>query len=73
MKTITYIYRTFDLGCDCCCSDSESYLEIRDDDGFEEVACYEYICNEQELREYLKENHPELGEYLVDNDNSWWF
>ena len=71
MNTVTYIYRTFDLGCGCC-SDSENYLEIRDEDGYQEINCWQLISNEIELTEYLKENHPQYLDYEIDV-NSWWF
>ena len=57
MKTVTYVFRTFLLGCECC-SDSESYLKIRDENGCQEINCWQLISNEQELIEYLKEEHP---------------
>ena len=72
MNTVTYVYRTFDLGCGCC-SDSESYIEVRDESGYEEVSCYELISDESELTAYLKENHPQFLEYTIDDVNSWWF
>mgnify|MGYP003707196077 FL=1 len=72
MKTVTYVYRTFDLGCGCC-SDSENYLEIRDESGCQEIHCWQLISNEQELIQYLKEEHPQYLDYDIDDVNSWWF
>lgn len=72
MNTVTYVYRTFDIGCGCC-SDSENYLEVRDENGCRELFCCEYISSESELIAYLKENHPELLGYTIDDVNSWWF
>lgn len=72
MRTVTYVYRTFDLGCGCC-SDSENYLEIRDENGYQEVHCWQLIGNEQELIQYLKEEHPQYVDYEIDDVNSWWF
>ena len=72
MNTVTYIYRTFDLGCGCC-SDSENYLEIRDENGCHEIHCWQLISNEQELIQYLKEEHHQYLDYDIDDVNSWWF
>lgn len=72
MKSVTYIYRAFTLGCGCC-SDSENYLEIRDEHGCQELACHEYISDESELICYIKENHPQYLDYTIDDVNSWWF
>ena len=72
MNTVTYVYRTFDLGCGCC-SDSENYLEIRDENGYQEIHCWQLIGNEQELIQYLKEEHPQYSDYEIDDVNSCWF
>lgn len=72
MNTVTYVYRIVDLGCGCC-SDSENYLEIRDENGYQEIHCSAYISNEIELIQYLKENHPQYLDYDIDDVNSWWF
>lgn len=69
---VKYVYRTFDLGCDCC-SDSESYIEVYSDECelYYEAACFMYCENEEELRSYLRDAHPDLIEYVVDPESEW--
>lgn len=69
---VRYIYRTFDLGCGCC-SESESYVEVYSNECelYYEAACFMYCENEEELRSYLRDAHPDLVEYEVDEDSRW--
>ena len=68
---IRYIYNSFLLSCECC-SDSEIYLEIWEvDKPYQEVQCYELLSNEEELRSYMKEYHPDILEYEVEEDCEW--
>ena len=74
MKTkVTYTYRIVDLGCGCC-SDSETYLEMTDKDGrWDEYHCRQLIENGEQLRQYLKEEHPELTDYEIVEEDCQWF
>lgn len=68
---VCYIYETWTEGCGCC-SDSASYIEFFDTEGeYWEEHCGIYCENEEELRSYLRDAHPDLVEYEVDEDSKW--
>lgn len=57
-RVIEYRYRSFLLGCGCC-SDSESYYDVYEDDKC--VACEQWITlieNEEQLRKELSHLEP---------------
>lgn len=70
-----YEYQMIDLGCGCC-HDYESRLTVyessRADEGVYtssfEVGLME---NEEELREYIAEHHPEYNDFVVHEDCRW--
>jgi len=67
---IRYVYNSFTLGCECC-SDSVNYIEIFDDNLYQDIPCYECLSNEDELKEYMKEYHPDILEYEIADDCEW--
>lgn len=57
-RVICYTYRSYLLGCECC-SDSDSYYDLYEDD---ELVGYEVNCppiwDEEDLREHFKDLEP---------------
>jgi len=65
-RVVEYTYHIFNLGCGCC-SDSESYYDVYEDD---KCVAYEQwitlIKNEEELRKELAHLEPfEVSEHSV--------
>ncbi len=67
---IRYIHHSFRLGCECC-SDSVTYIEMFNEEFYEEIQCRALISNEDELKEYMKEYHPDILEYEIQDDCEW--
>lgn len=68
MTTIVrYFYRSYLENCGCC-SNSESRLEFEKDGRVSEEPCCCLIESEEELREYIKEQYPELTDYEIADD-----
>ncbi len=67
---IRYVYSSFNLGCDCC-FDSVNYIEMFNEELYEEIPCDEYLSDEEELKEYMKEHHADILEYEIQDDCEW--
>ena len=67
---VKYMYNCYTLSCGCC-SESDSYIEIEKEGSYEEHSCFKMIGNEQDLREYLAKNYPELKDYVIDEESEW--
>ena len=67
---ILYMYEWWSLGCDCC-TDSSSEVTITQDGVFVNSFGIALMENEDELREYMDQLHPEFKGFEVDPDSEW--
>lgn len=69
---IKYEYNWWEEGCGCC-TNSESTVEIYQGrlDAYMSQFNVPPLENEQELREYIQEYHPEYNDFTVHEDTVW--
>jgi len=71
---IQYEYWSWSLGCDCChdySSEVHIYETSREDGAYMSSFSIGLMENEEELREYINEYHPEYNDFVVHKDTKW--
>jgi hypothetical protein len=72
MYVIKYEYYWYEEGCGCC-SNSESTVEIYHNrlDAYMSSFSVPIMEDEDELRKYINDYHPEYNDFVVHEDTQW--